>query len=122
MICLMVAKVVEREVGSMSVEPSPTPGNSSMASPSSPVASDGLWSPTDANKLEIAVSLSFLVGVIQVINNVVPVFPRRMLSCYLRTPSTTAFLFPYFCIVSMKRALVKMSEDYGYEVPLDVSF
>ena len=93
----MVAQVCEREVGSLSLEPTPTPGNSSVASPSSPVTSDSLWTPTDAIKLEIAVSLSFLVGVIQVINNVVPVFPWRMLSCYLRTPSTPDyFLVPLF--------------------------
>ena len=66
-ICLMVAQVCEREVGSMSLEPSPTPGNGSGSSPPSPGTTNGLWTPIDAIKLEIAVSLAMLVGIIQVI-------------------------------------------------------
>ena len=65
MICLMVAQVCEREVGSLSLEPSPTPGNGSESSSPSPGTS--LWTPLDAKKLEVAVSLAMLVGIIQVI-------------------------------------------------------
>ena len=65
-ICLMVAQVCEREVGSLILEPSPTPGNGSSTSPP-PDTTNSLWTPVDAIKLEIAVSLSMLVGIIQVI-------------------------------------------------------
>lgn len=65
-ICLMVAQVVEREVGSLPLEPSPTPGNSSMSSPTPSGSGGALWTPMDSMKLEVAVSLSLLVGIIQV--------------------------------------------------------
>ena len=65
-ICLMVAQVVEREVGSMPLSPSPTPGNGSMSSPSPTGASTGLWTPLESAKMEVAISLSLLVGIIQV--------------------------------------------------------
>ena len=65
-ICLMVAQVCEREVGSLVLEPSPAPGNGSSSS-LPPDTANGLWTPVDAIKLEIAVSLSMLVGIIQVI-------------------------------------------------------
>lgn len=67
-ICLMVAQVCEREVAALSlaVEPSPTPGNSSGSTPLSPTTTSGLWSPIDAIKLEVAITLAFLVGVIQI--------------------------------------------------------
>ena len=64
-ICLMVAQVCEREAGRLVLKPSPTPGNGSSSSPP-PDTANGLWTPVDATKLEIAVSLSMLVGVIQV--------------------------------------------------------
>lgn len=71
MICLMVASVVEREVANMSFEPSPTPThtsmNGSMPSPVPTTASSGLWSPVDAMKLKVAISLACLIGIIQVI-------------------------------------------------------
>ena len=63
----MVAQVVEREVGSLSLDPSPTPGNGSMSSPSPTDASTRLWSPIESAKMEVAISLSLLVGIIQVI-------------------------------------------------------
>lgn len=68
-ICLMVASVVEREVANMSFEPSPTPTpmNGSMPSPVPTTASSGLWSPVDAMKLKVAISLACLIGIIQVI-------------------------------------------------------
>ena len=68
-ICLMVASVVEREVANMSIEPSPTPTpiNGSMPSPVPTTASSGLWSPVDAMKLKVAISLACLIGIIQVI-------------------------------------------------------
>ncbi|XP_020612029.1 solute carrier family 26 member 6-like isoform X1 [Orbicella faveolata] len=66
-ICLMVAQVVEREVGSLPLEPSPTPGNSSMSSPTPSGSGGALWTPMDSMKLEVAVSLSLLVGIIQVV-------------------------------------------------------
>lgn len=65
-ISLMVAQVCERELGSMQMETSLSPSNDSDISPTSPASSNSLWTPTDAIKLEIAVSLSFLVGIIQV--------------------------------------------------------
>ena len=65
-ICLMVAQVVEREVGSLPVDPSPTPGNSSMPSPTPSGSGGALWTPRESMKLGIAVSLSLLVGIIQV--------------------------------------------------------
>ena len=65
-ICLMVAQVVEREVGHMPATPSPAPGNSSMPSPSPTSGGSALWSPYDSAKLEVAISLSLLVGIIQV--------------------------------------------------------
>ena len=65
-VSLFVAQVCEREVGSFVLEPSPTPGNGSISSPP-PDTTNGLWTPVDAMKLEIAVSLSMLVGIIQVI-------------------------------------------------------
>lgn len=65
-ICLMVAQVVEREVGSIPLSPSPTPGNGSMSSPSPTGASTGLWTPLESAKMEVAISLSLLVGIIQV--------------------------------------------------------
>ena len=65
-ICLMVAQVVEREVGSMPLSPSPTPANGSMSSPSPTGASAGLWTPLESAKMEVAISLSLLVGIIQV--------------------------------------------------------
>ena len=66
MICLMVAQVCEREVASMSFDSTPAPGNHTGSSPSPPSTSGSLWSPRDAAKLEIAISLSFLIGIIQV--------------------------------------------------------
>ena len=66
MICLMVAQVCEREVASMSFDSTPAPGNHTGSSPSPPSAGSSLWSPRDAAKLEIAISLSFLIGIIQV--------------------------------------------------------
>lgn len=66
-ICLMVAQVVDREVGSLSLDPSPTPGNSSASSPPPTDTSSGLWTPIESVKMEIAISLSLLVGFIQVI-------------------------------------------------------
>ena len=65
-ICLMVAQVCEREVASMSFDSTPAPGNLTGSSPSPPSTSGSLWSPRDAAKLEIAISLSFLIGIIQV--------------------------------------------------------
>ena len=65
-ICLMVAQVVEREVGSMPLDPSPTPGNYSVSSPTPADSGSGLWTPMESMKLEIAISLSLLVGIIQV--------------------------------------------------------
>ena len=65
-ICLMVAQVCEREVASMSFGSTPAPGNHTGSSPSPPSTSGSLWSPRDAAKLEIAISLSFLIGIIQV--------------------------------------------------------
>ena len=65
-ICLMVAQVCEREVASMSFDSTPAPGNHTGSSPSPPSTSGSLWSPRDAAKLEIAISLSFLIGIIQV--------------------------------------------------------
>ncbi|XP_078370071.1 prestin-like isoform X2 [Oculina patagonica] len=65
-ICLMVAQVVDREVGSLSLEPSPTPGNVSVSSPTPTDTSSGLWTPIESVKIEIAISLSLLVGIIQV--------------------------------------------------------
>jgi len=65
-ISLMVAQVCERELGSMQMETSLSLNNNSGISPTSPASSNSLWTPTDAIKLEIAVSLSFLVGIIQV--------------------------------------------------------
>ena len=65
-ICLMVAQVCEREVASMSFASTPAPGNHTGSSPSPPSTSGSLWSPRDAAKLEIAISLSFLIGIIQV--------------------------------------------------------
>ena len=61
----MVAQVCEREVALMSFDPTPTPGNSTGPSPS-PTPSSSLWTPKDAAKLEIAITLSFLIGIIQV--------------------------------------------------------
>lgn len=66
-ICLMVAQVVDREVGSLSLDPSPTPGNGSASSPPPTDTSSGLWTPIESVKMEIAISLSLLVGFIQVI-------------------------------------------------------
>ena len=67
MISLMVAQVCERELGSMTTETgTTTSSNNSDSNPPSPTASSGLWTPIDTIKLEIAVSLSFLVGIIQV--------------------------------------------------------
>jgi len=67
-ICLMVASVCEREVAKMSFEPSPTPtpmnGTTSGSLPTT--ASSGLWSPVDAMKLKIAISLACLIGIIQI--------------------------------------------------------
>ena len=53
----------------MSLEPSPTPTpmNGSMPSPVPTTASSGLWSPVDAMKLKVAISLACLIGIIQVI-------------------------------------------------------
>ncbi|XP_068719707.1 prestin-like isoform X1 [Montipora capricornis] len=65
-ICLMVAQVCERELSSMTVETSPASSNSSDTSPPPQTASNSLWTPIDAIKLEIAVTLSFLVGIIQI--------------------------------------------------------
>ena len=65
-ICLMVAQVVEREVGSLSLAPSPSPGNVSVPSPTPTDTSSGLWTPIESVKMEIAISLSLLVGIIQV--------------------------------------------------------
>ena len=65
-ICLMVAQVVDREVGSLSLDPSPTPGNVSVSSPTPADTSSGLWTPIESVKMEIAISLSLLVGIIQV--------------------------------------------------------
>lgn len=65
-ICLMVAQVVEREVGSLPLDPTPTPGNSSMPSPTPSGSGGALWTPIESMKLEIAISLSLLVGIIQV--------------------------------------------------------
>lgn len=65
-ICLMVAQVVEREVGSQPLDPTPTPGNSSMSSPTPSGSGGALWTPIDSMKLEIAISLSLFVGIIQV--------------------------------------------------------
>lgn len=65
-ICLMVAQVVDREVGSLSLEPSPSPGNVSVSSPTPTDTSSGLWTPIESVKIEIAISLSLLVGIIQV--------------------------------------------------------
>lgn len=65
-ICLMVAQVCERELSSMTIETSPASSNSSDTSPPPQTASNSLWTPIDAIKLEIAVSLSFLVGIIQI--------------------------------------------------------
>ena len=58
--------MVEREVGSMQLDPSPTPGNSSMSSPTPSGSGGALWTPMESLKLEVAVSLSLLVGIIQV--------------------------------------------------------
>lgn len=63
----MVAQVVEREVGAQPLNPSPTPGNSSMSSPTPADSGGALWTPMDSMKLEIAISLSLLVGIIQVV-------------------------------------------------------
>jgi len=66
----MVAKVVEREAAIMSPDPTPTPGspvNGSASTTSSPESGSGRWTPHDAIKMEVAVSLSFLIGIIQVI-------------------------------------------------------
>ena len=69
MICLMVASVCEREVAKMSFEPSPTPTPMNGSTPGvlPTTASSGLWSPVDAMKLKIAISLACLIGIIQVI-------------------------------------------------------
>ena len=69
-ICLMVASVCEREVAKYSFEttPTPTPMNGSMTSAiPTTTASAALWSPVDAMKLKIAISLACLIGIIQVI-------------------------------------------------------
>lgn len=58
--------MVEREVGSMQLDPSPAPGNSSMSSPMPSGSGGALWTPMESMKLEVAVSLSLLVGIIQV--------------------------------------------------------
>ncbi|KAM7444005.1 hypothetical protein ABFA07_007374 [Porites harrisoni] len=65
-ICLMVAQVCEREVASMSFDSTPAPGNHTGSSPSPSSTGGSLWSPRDAAKLEIAISLSFLIGIIQI--------------------------------------------------------
>ena len=92
-ISLMVAQVVEREVGS-TVAPSPTPGNASDSTDSS----SGLFSPTEQAKIEIAVSLSLLVGIIQVmyftrfvLDHLNPTSPH--LTAYLAPPLHNAPLF-----------------------------
>ena len=67
-ISLMVAQVCEREAAgllSQNSSPSPAPVNTSSTS-TSPSAGNGLWSPIDAVKVEIAVTLAFLVGIFQV--------------------------------------------------------
>ena len=58
--------MVNREVGSLSLDPSPTPGNVSVSSPTPADTSSGLWTPIESVKMEIAISLSLLVGIIQV--------------------------------------------------------
>lgn len=58
--------MVEREVGTQPLNPSPTPGNSSMSSPTPADSGGALWTPMDSMKLEVAISLSLLVGIIQV--------------------------------------------------------
>ena len=58
--------MVEREVGSLPVDPTPTPGNSSMSTPTPSGSGGALWTPIDSMKLEVAISLSLLVGIIQV--------------------------------------------------------
>ncbi|KAJ7388826.1 hypothetical protein OS493_035383 [Desmophyllum pertusum] len=52
--------------GSLSLDPSPTPGNGSASSPLPTDTSSGLWTPIESVKMEIAISLSLLVGFIQV--------------------------------------------------------
>ena len=58
--------MVEREVGSLPLDPTPTPGNSSIPSPTPSGSGGALWTPIESMKLEIAISLSLLVGIIQV--------------------------------------------------------
>ena len=59
--------MVEREVGSLPSNPSPTPGNSSVSSPTAADSGSALWTPMESMKLEVAISLSLLVGIIQVV-------------------------------------------------------
>ncbi|RMX43870.1 hypothetical protein pdam_00021076 [Pocillopora damicornis] len=87
-ICLMVAQVVEREVGHMPATPSPAPGNSSMPSPSPTSGGSALWSPYDSAKLEVAISLSLLVGIIQVIMGVAKL---GVVATYLSDPLISGF-------------------------------
>ena len=69
-ICLMVAQVIERELQNMSFNenlsaaPTGSSLNSTMAPPSQPTGSS--WTPLDAKKMEIAVSLTVLIGIMQV--------------------------------------------------------
>ena len=69
-ICLMVAQVIERELQNMSFDenlsaaPTGSSLNSTMAPPSQPTGSS--WTPLDAKKMEIAVSLTMLIGIMQV--------------------------------------------------------
>ena len=73
-ICLMVAQVCEREVGSHSEKSSPSPASANASSfgsadNTSSSTGNGLWSPIDTLKMEVAVTLSFLVGIFQVCYN-----------------------------------------------------
>ncbi|PFX33451.1 sulfate anion transporter 1-like isoform X1 [Stylophora pistillata] len=86
-ICLMVAQVVEREVGSMPLAPTPTPGNDSMSSPS-PTEGTALWTPEMSAKMEVALSLSLLVGIIQIIMGAVKM---GFLATFLSEPLISGF-------------------------------
>ncbi|XP_073252722.1 prestin-like [Porites lutea] len=108
-ICLMVAQVCEREVALMSFDPTPTPGNSTGPSPS-PTPSSSLWTPKDAAKLEIAITLSFLIGIIQIVMGAVHL---GVVATYLSDPLISGFTTGSAVLV----VISQMKHILGVKVP-----
>ncbi|KAK3733499.1 hypothetical protein QZH41_008730, partial [Actinostola sp. cb2023] len=109
-VCMMIAEVVEREVLKVNGFEPTLHNNATNTSNPTPTPLGSLWSPLENKKLEIAVSLALLIGLMQV---AMGLFKLGFIATYLSDPVISGFTTGSAVVV----VLSQVKHILGLEIP-----